>query len=87
MVKSLTSIVRLETVRLFAHYLNRVAIIKLRINTYLQKSIKLMREKLYYIVFVLFSIEYTVSIYFFFKRLGKISHSVFLYILHNVPTL
>lgn len=57
--------------------LNHATGIKLRISTYLQKSKKLMRDNIKYIVFVVFEIEYMST------GISKFSHSV-LSVLHSV---
>ena len=49
-------------------------------SEYLQKTLKFISLTIRYLVFVVYSIEYNL------KRIYKSLYSVFIYILHNVPT-
>lgn len=50
-----------------------------KLRTY-QHAIKFISLNIKYLIFVVYLIEYK------FKRICKLSHSVLIYILHNVPT-
>ena len=61
-------------------FLEHVAGIKLKMSEYWQKTTKLISLNIKYLVHVVYSIEYRL------KRICKSLYSVFIYVLHNVPT-
>ena len=64
--------------------MERVAGIKFKMSEYLQKkkktTVKFISFNIKYLVFVVYSIEYKL------KRICYSLHSIFIYVLHNVPT-